>query len=141
MEKPTSCSKMNDYFVVLLFISISSISAHNAGRFYPAHRALTSEIIDFVNNKANASWTAGRFYEDLGVDEAYLKSLCGVVKDPNREKLEVRVHELENKDIPAEFDSRTAWPHCPTIRELRDQGSCGSCWVNFEFFLSRFLRR
>lgn len=32
-------------------------------------------------------------------------------------------------DIPESFDSRTAWPHCPTIGEIRDQGSCGSCWA------------
>ena len=32
-------------------------------------------------------------------------------------------------NLPKEFDSRTAWPHCPSIGELRDQGACGSCWV------------
>lgn len=31
--------------------------------------------------------------------------------------------------IPDEFDARTAWPNCPTIGEIRDQGSCGSCWA------------
>lgn len=33
-------------------------------------------------------------------------------------------------DLPENFDAREHWPNCPTIREVRDQGSCGSCWVN-----------
>lgn len=33
-------------------------------------------------------------------------------------------------NLPENFDSRENWPHCPTIKEIRDQGSCGSCWVN-----------
>lgn len=37
-------------------------------------------------------------------------------------------------DLPKEFDSRKQWPNCPTIREIRDQGSCGSCWVNIIYF-------
>lgn len=32
-------------------------------------------------------------------------------------------------DLPENFDSREQWPNCPTIREIRDQGSCGSCWA------------
>lgn len=31
--------------------------------------------------------------------------------------------------IPAEFDARTEWPFCPTIREIFEQGPCASCWV------------
>lgn len=32
-------------------------------------------------------------------------------------------------DLPESFDARTQWPNCPTIQEIRDQGSCGSCWA------------
>ena len=32
-------------------------------------------------------------------------------------------------EIPESFDARTQWPNCPSIGEVRDQGSCGSCWV------------
>ena len=32
-------------------------------------------------------------------------------------------------DLPENFDSREAWPNCPSIGEIRDQGSCGSCWA------------
>lgn len=33
------------------------------------------------------------------------------------------------KDLPASFDPREKWPNCKTLFEIRDQGSCGSCWV------------
>lgn len=30
---------------------------------------------------------------------------------------------------PDSFDSRTAWPKCESIAEVRDQSACGSCWA------------
>ena len=43
--------------------------------------------------------------------------------------LAVKKHELTGLRIPESFDSRTNWPKCASIQEIRDQGSCGSCWV------------
>lgn len=40
-----------------------------------------------------------------------------------------RVDFAADLELPDNFDSRTQWPNCPTISEIRDQGSCGSCWV------------
>lgn len=37
--------------------------------------------------------------------------------------------EYEAVDIPESFDARQQWPDCPSTKEIRDQGSCGSCWV------------
>ncbi len=41
------------------------------------------------------------------------------------------------KDLPENFDSRDEWPNCPTIKEIRDQASCGSCWA---FGAVRFIQ-
>jgi hypothetical protein len=30
--------------------------------------------------------------------------------------------------LPQNFDGRTFWPNCPTIKRVRDQSACGSCW-------------
>ena len=35
-----------------------------------------------------------------------------------------------NGNLPIYFDAREHWPNCPTIKEIRDQGNCGSCWVS-----------
>ncbi|MQL10580.1 hypothetical protein EI010_25560, partial [Escherichia coli] len=32
-------------------------------------------------------------------------------------------------DIPESFDSRDNWPKCDSIKVIRDQSSCGSCWA------------
>jgi C1A family cysteine protease len=40
------------------------------------------------------------------------------------------VHMTHATDIPDEFDAREKWGSmCPSLHEVRDQGSCGSCWV------------
>ncbi|RCN47339.1 papain family cysteine protease [Ancylostoma caninum] len=32
-------------------------------------------------------------------------------------------------DIPESFDAREHWPHCPSLKNIRDQANCGSCWA------------
>ena len=44
-------------------------------------------------------------------------------------KLPIKVHDLEGETIPKEFDARKQWSNCKNIGEIRDQGSCGSCWA------------
>eukprot|EP00310_Coccolithus_braarudii_P025787 CAMPEP_0183359856 /NCGR_PEP_ID=MMETSP0164_2-20130417/53524_1 /TAXON_ID=221442 /ORGANISM="Coccolithus pelagicus ssp braarudi, Strain PLY182g" /LENGTH=304 /DNA_ID=CAMNT_0025534069 /DNA_START=2 /DNA_END=916 /DNA_ORIENTATION=+ len=37
--------------------------------------------------------------------------------------------EFEVKQLPSEFDARTAWPKCPSISDIWDQSACGDCWA------------
>lgn len=34
-----------------------------------------------------------------------------------------------NVAAPTAFDSRTQWPQCTSLVEIRDQANCGSCWA------------
>ena len=57
----------------------------------------------------------------------HVKRMCGAfLSDP----LGLPDKDIKVGDLPATFDARDQWKNCPTIQEVRDQGSCGSCWVS-----------
>ena len=33
------------------------------------------------------------------------------------------------EDLPESFDAAEQWPECPSLKEIRDQSVCGSCWA------------
>lgn len=89
---------------------------------------LSDEFIDFIN-KAQSTWTAGRnFHRNTSRD--YLVGLMGVLPGHKEHLPELLVQVGDDfGDLPENFDARKQWPDCPTIGEIRDQGSCGSCWA------------
>ena len=61
---------------------------------------------------------AGHNFVDRPI--ANLKHLMGVLEDPRGNQLPYIKHIVG--DLPDTFDARVQWPHCPTIKEIRDQG-------------------
>ena len=73
-----------------------------------------------------------------------LKRLMGVKRRPKALRVRLPVKEVDDEELgriplPKTFDARTAWPNCPTISEIRDQGSCGSCWVGRIYVAATYL--
>ncbi|XP_064652273.1 cathepsin B-like [Lineus longissimus] len=110
----------------LKFIPLSEANYATKSKEVPMFDVESEEMIYYINNVAKTTWKAGHNFE--GVPKSHIVKLLGALKEPEHLKLEEIAHEVP-KSIPDTFDSRTQWPNCPTIKEIRDQGSCGSCWA------------
>jgi cathepsin B len=113
-----------------LFLVLLPVAAGLAlPKDFPRHEAFTQELIDYVNTKPGNTWKAGVNSHFLGVPLDVVQGMLGVKKNPKaRQGLET-VRSTSSAAIPSSFDSRMAFPECPSVREIRDQAACGSCWA------------
>ncbi|XP_074656001.1 cathepsin B-like isoform X1 [Tubulanus polymorphus] len=114
--------------VVILLSIVVALASSTPLKFVPGHLPESDELINYVNNIAKTTWKAGKNFKP-GVTVQELKRLCGVLPDPVKNRLPMKQPSNDIDELPQAFDARTKWPHCPTLREVRDQGSCGSCWA------------
>ncbi|KAG1653019.1 Cathepsin B [Nymphon striatum] len=115
-----------DMKVIIVLFSLLAVSL--SGRIWgPADfNPLSDEFIEFLNED-QFSWKAGRnFPEDVQLEQ--LRKLCGYKQEKDDYSLQLKVNN-EDMDIPPEFDGRKYWSNCPSLREIRNQGNCGSCWA------------
>ncbi|KAK3750353.1 hypothetical protein QZH41_010270, partial [Actinostola sp. cb2023] len=106
---------------MMLYLVLALVAIVRAQRDNP----LSQETIDYINN-LKTTWKAGKnFGSAYTIDD--IKVMCGALKSP-KPILKER-ESLGAIEVPDSFDAREQWPHCASIKEIRDQGSCGSCWA------------
>ncbi|CAN7942201.1 unnamed protein product, partial [Ixodes hexagonus] len=116
---------MRSFVVLLLFGVMASLRAGEVRLTVPDNVApLSDKMVDYINFM-NTTWTAG--HNKGHMDLETIRRKLGVHRDNHKYRLPELVH--QETDIPDQFDSRDKWGNCPTIREIRDQGACGSCWA------------
>jgi cathepsin B len=98
------------------------------GRSFHKKPFLTKEFVNQINS-AQSTWKAGPS-KFTTWPEASVRRLMGVLPGyAEQHKLLPVLHHEVPAALPDNFDARVQWPNCPSIKEVRDQGSCGSCWA------------
>ncbi|KAJ1374494.1 peptidyl-prolyl cis-trans isomerase cpr6 [Parelaphostrongylus tenuis] len=88
------------------------------------------QLIDYVNKKQNL-WKAKKHRRFAHYPDRTKWGLMGV----NHVRLSVKAkqHLSSTKDldidIPETFDARQHWPNCQSIKNIRDQSSCGNKFI------------
>lgn len=114
---------------IRLFFCICLILTMVNGRILRNRRPLLSSNLVREINSAQTTWKAAPS-KFMSWSSESIKRLMGVHPDylEHHKQLDVLEHQVPN-DLPENFDAREQWPNCPTLKEVRDQGSCGSCWA------------
>lgn len=73
-------------------------------------------------NKLRTTWTATEYERDY-------TPLLGAFLHGGEKLAEKRFFTTSLKDLPENFDLREAYPNCESLKEIRDQANCGSCWA------------
>jgi cathepsin B len=118
-------------FVILALLCISCIFSKSYNTFGSEDvLAIDLNRINFINESQN-DWVAGvntKFEQATVKEVKYLLGTFLTSHEELRKKVPfIEVEELQG--LPEEYDARVQYPNCESIKEIRDQSTCGSCWA------------
>lgn len=88
------------------------------------------KLIDYVNEKQTI-WKAKLNSKFSSYSDEVKYGLMGVnhVRNSVKSRQKMAKSRFLSLSLPTNFDAREQWPNCQSLRNIRDQSSCGSCWA------------
>jgi cathepsin B len=112
--------KVNILIVLGLIMTLAS--SHDL------HRIVNDESMILSINMEASTWEAGPNERFADMKLSTVQRMMGAFKTTAEQKLPSR-NITVNKTLPTNFDLRERWPQCESLKEIRDQSTCGSCWA------------
>jgi len=100
----------------------------DASHFIPPKGIPCNDFTSVPASNDKKSWTSKKYPGK----EFHVTPLSAIFNRPESSSPADMVHYQPTEShlaIPDSFDARKYWPQCSTIKTIRDQGSCGSCWA------------
>ncbi|CAG2175423.1 unnamed protein product, partial [Oppiella nova] len=115
-----------DYCLTVLRIIANTCIKRTGHDKHQVHYMYCTENVDqYIEyiNSLNTTWKAGKNFENG------FRPVLGVL--PRTTPMVSDAHPIydTNIEIPESFDSLKQWSDCITIKQIRDQGCCGSCFA------------
>ena len=101
---------MKSTFLIFCLLTISVLS-----KYHDCKR-----IAEQVNN-LKTTWKATEYSRNY-------EPLLGAILDFPSSLPQKKFNKV-NLNLPENFDLRTEYPNCESLKEVRDQANCGSCWA------------
>ncbi|KAG8239954.1 hypothetical protein J437_LFUL019459, partial [Ladona fulva] len=84
-------------------------------------------LLSHVNSK-KSTWKAQSTYMSR-LNRNHVKNMLGTRPEKGPLNMKSTSTLVATMPLPLSFDARTKWLSCPTIKRIRNQGFCGSCWA------------
>lgn len=118
-----STNKANMYYWILLSVVTLVASEFDPDIQEKYEKLPTDEFIEYFNNQSFS-------YKIARNDHLKDKNYLTCVKLRSLDDVPILIHGSETlKNLPTNFDPREKWANCSTIKEVYEQGNCGSCWT------------
>lgn len=112
--------------VAILVIAVAVFASAIPTKHGEQFEALSDEMVNHINS-LKTTWTAAKTSRFASVKDV-IRTL-GALPEPAEKRPPLKVVEIDLAAIPTTFDARTNWPNCDSIKDVRDQSACGSCWA------------